>query len=90
MCNIDLGLLVVTDQESGNRPHPLTNIRWTRRPLVQPTQSPSNTNRKTGRRVLLSGGPNQYKFVVFSVFHVLVCDLRVLSLRFHLTEQLNH
>jgi hypothetical protein len=34
MCNIDLGLLVVTDQESGNRPHPLANIRWTRRSLV--------------------------------------------------------
>jgi hypothetical protein len=27
MCNLDLGLLVVTDQESGNRPHPLANIR---------------------------------------------------------------
>jgi hypothetical protein len=35
MCNVDLGLLVVTDQESGNRPHPLTNIRWVRQPLVQ-------------------------------------------------------
>jgi hypothetical protein len=33
MCNVDLGLLVVTDQESGNRPHPLANIRRTRRPL---------------------------------------------------------
>jgi hypothetical protein len=44
----------------------------------------------TGRRVLLFGGPNQYKLVVFSVFRVLVCDLRVLSLRFHLVEQLNH
>jgi hypothetical protein len=31
MCNVDLGLLVVTDQESGNRPHPLANIRQTRR-----------------------------------------------------------
>jgi hypothetical protein len=39
MCNVDLGLLVVTDQESGNRPRPLANIRRTRRPLVQPTQS---------------------------------------------------
>jgi hypothetical protein len=35
MCNVDLGLLDVTDQESGNRPHPLANIRWTR-------QSPCN------------------------------------------------
>jgi hypothetical protein len=34
MCNVDLGLLVVIDQESGNRPHPLANIRRTRRPLV--------------------------------------------------------
>jgi hypothetical protein len=33
MCNVDLGLLVVTNQEFGNRPHPLANIRWTRRPL---------------------------------------------------------
>jgi hypothetical protein len=34
MCNVDLGLLVVTDQESGNRPHPLANIRRTRRSLL--------------------------------------------------------
>jgi hypothetical protein len=34
ICNVDLGLLVVTDQESGNLPHPLANIRRTRRPLV--------------------------------------------------------
>jgi hypothetical protein len=34
MCNVDLCLLVVTDQESGNRPHPLANIRRTRRPLA--------------------------------------------------------
>jgi hypothetical protein len=33
MCNVDLGLMVVTDQESGNRPHPLANIRRTRRSL---------------------------------------------------------
>jgi hypothetical protein len=44
----------------------------------------------TGRRVLLSKGPNQYKLVVFSVFRVLVCDLRVLSLRLLPAEQLNH
>jgi hypothetical protein len=30
MCNVDLGLLVVTNQESGNRPHLLANIRQTR------------------------------------------------------------
>jgi hypothetical protein len=34
MCNLDLGLLVVTDQESRNRPHPLANIRRMRRSLV--------------------------------------------------------
>jgi hypothetical protein len=33
MCNVDLGLLVVTDQEFGNRPHLLVNIRRTRRSL---------------------------------------------------------
>jgi hypothetical protein len=35
MCNIGLGLLVVIDQESGNWPHPLANIRRTRWPLVR-------------------------------------------------------
>jgi hypothetical protein len=34
ICNVDLGLLVVTDQKSGNRPRPLANIRRTRRSLV--------------------------------------------------------
>jgi hypothetical protein len=34
MYNIDLGLLVVTDQESGNQPHLLANIRRMRRSLV--------------------------------------------------------
>jgi hypothetical protein len=34
ICNVDLGLLIVTDQESGNRPHLLANIRQKRRPLV--------------------------------------------------------
>jgi hypothetical protein len=34
MCNVDLGLLVITDKESGNRPHPLANIRRMRRSLV--------------------------------------------------------
>jgi hypothetical protein len=43
----------------------------------------------TGRRVLLSGGPNQYKLAMFFVFCVLVHNPRVLSLRFHLAEQLN-
>jgi hypothetical protein len=46
MCNVDLGLLVVTDQESGNRPHPLANIRWMRRPLVTFDQSSSNLHRQ--------------------------------------------
>jgi hypothetical protein len=89
MCNVDLGLLVVTDQESGNRPHPLTNIRQARRPLVKYAILKQSTP-TTRRRVLFSGGPNQYKLAVFSVFCVLVCDLRVLSLRRLLAEQLNH
>jgi hypothetical protein len=33
MCNVDLGLLVVIDQESGNQPHLLANIRRARQPL---------------------------------------------------------
>jgi hypothetical protein len=40
MHNVDLGLLIVTDQESGNRPHPLANIRRTRRPLVPNLTNP--------------------------------------------------
>jgi hypothetical protein len=35
------------------------------------------------QQVLLFEGPNQYKLAMFSMFRVLVCDLRVLSLRFH-------
>jgi hypothetical protein len=89
-CNqLDLGLLVVTDQEFGNRPHPLANIRRARRPLYSYAILKQSTL-TTECRVLLSGGPNQYKLVVFSVFRILVCDLRVLSLRFHPAEQLNH
>jgi hypothetical protein len=89
MGNIDLGLLVVTDQESGNRPYPLANIRRTRRPLVTDPILKQSTS-TTGCRVLLSGGPNQYKLAVFSVFRVLVCDLRVLSLTLLSAEQINH
>jgi hypothetical protein len=45
-CNqLDFGLQVVTDQESGNRAHPLANIRRTRRPLYY-TQSSSNLHRQ--------------------------------------------
>jgi hypothetical protein len=43
----------------------------------------------TGHRVLLSGSPNQYKLVVFSVFRVHLYDLRVLILRLLPAEQLN-
>jgi hypothetical protein len=42
---LDLGLLVVTDKESGNRPCPLANIRRAGRPLVQP-QSSSNLHQQ--------------------------------------------
>jgi hypothetical protein len=90
MSNVDLGLLVIIDQESGNRPYPLANIRRARRPLVLEYAILKQSTPTTGRRVLPSGGPNQYKLVVFSVFRVLVCDLRVLSLRHLSAEQLNH
>jgi hypothetical protein len=48
MCNVDLGLLAVTNQESGNRPHPLANIRQTRgSPLeLNLDQSLSNLHRQ--------------------------------------------
>jgi hypothetical protein len=79
MCNVDLGLLVITDQESGNRPHLLANIRRTRRPMyMNPILKQSTLI--TGRRVLLSRGPNQYKLAMFSVFRVLVCDFEFLDL----------
>jgi hypothetical protein len=74
MCNVDLGLLVITNQESGNRPHPLANIRRAGRPLVTYAIHKQYTP-TTGHRVLLSGGPNQYKLAVLSVFRILVCDL---------------
>jgi hypothetical protein len=88
-CNLDLGLPVVTNQESGNRPRPLANIRRAWQPLYNHA-IPKQSTPTTGRRVLLSRGPNQYKLALFSVFRVLVCSLRVLSLRFPLAEQLNH
>jgi hypothetical protein len=46
MCNVDLGLLAITDKESENRPRPLANIRRTRQPLVQRIQSSSNLHRQ--------------------------------------------
>jgi hypothetical protein len=88
-CNLYLCLPVITDQESGNRPCPLASIRRVRRPLYNYAILKQSTP-TTGRRVLLSGGPNHYKPTMFLVFRVLVCNLRVLSIRFHLAEQLNH
>jgi hypothetical protein len=45
-CNqLDFGLQVVTEQESGNQPHLLANIRRARRPLYH-TQSSSNLHRQ--------------------------------------------
>jgi hypothetical protein len=46
MCNVDFGLLVVTDQEFGNRPRPLAKIRRARQPIVQPIQSSSNLHQQ--------------------------------------------
>jgi hypothetical protein len=53
----DLGLLDVTDQESGNRPHPLANIRRARWPLYSYAVLKQSTP-TTRRRALLFGGPN--------------------------------
>jgi hypothetical protein len=50
MCNLDLGLLVITDQESGNRPRPLANIRRTRRPLVWIRNPAARLARRRGDR----------------------------------------
>jgi hypothetical protein len=58
MCNVDLGLLVITDQESRSLPHPLSNIRRTRRSLVPITQSSSNLHQQLNVGFLLSRGPN--------------------------------
>jgi hypothetical protein len=56
-CNLDLGILVITSQESGKRPCPLANIRQTRQPLYHHVILEQSTP-TTGRRVLLSEGPS--------------------------------
>jgi hypothetical protein len=90
MCNIDLGLLVVTDQESRNRPHPLANIRWARRPLVHSRNPQAIQTEELDVGFYSPQARISIKLMVFSVSCVLVCDRRVLSLRFCPTEQLNH
>jgi hypothetical protein len=46
-CNqLDIGLLVITDQESRHRPCPLANIRRAGRPLVTIMQSSSNLHQQ--------------------------------------------
>jgi hypothetical protein len=70
-CNLELGLLVINDQESGNQPCPLPNIRRARQSLYDYAILKQSTP-TTGRRILVSGGPNQYKLVVFFMFRVLV------------------
>jgi hypothetical protein len=52
-CNLDLGLQVVSDQESGNQPHPLANIRRARRTLYYCVILKQSTP-TTEHRVLLS------------------------------------
>jgi hypothetical protein len=47
MCNVDLGLLAITDQESRNRPRPLANIRQTRRSLVYIQSIPQSSEIQT-------------------------------------------
>jgi hypothetical protein len=94
MCNVDVGLLVVTDQESGNRPHPLANIRRTRRSLVYLNPILKQSTLTIGRRVLHSGGPNQYKLVLslcLVVISVCYTSITITFLAPDLpTEQLNH
>jgi hypothetical protein len=46
MCNVDLGLLVVTDQESGNRPHPLAKYKADETTTCTIIQSSSNLYRQ--------------------------------------------
>jgi hypothetical protein len=93
MCNVDLGLLVATDQESRNRPHPLANIRRMRRPLVT-YAIPKQSTPTTGRRVLLSGGPNQHKIALsLCLVAISVCytSITIAFLAPDLpAEQLNH
>jgi hypothetical protein len=68
-----------------HRPCLSANIRQTRPnpwgQVIQSCNPPKAIQSRTGRRVLLSGGLNQYKLVVSIVFHVLLRNLRVLSLR---------
>jgi hypothetical protein len=93
MCNVDLGLLVITDQESGNRPHPLANIRRMRQPLVTCAILKQSTP-ITRRRVLLSEGPNQYKIALSLCLIVIFVCYTSITIAFLapdlLTEQLNH
>jgi hypothetical protein len=79
MCNVDLGLLVVTEQEFGNRPHLLAYIRRTKQPLYSYAILKQSTP-TIGRRVLLSGGLNQYKLIVFSVFRYSCATFEFLAL----------
>jgi hypothetical protein len=90
MCNVDLGLLVVTDQESGNRPQPLANIRRMRRPLVRSRNPQAIQTEQLDVGFYSPEARISINSCVFSVFRVLMCDLRVLGLRFHPIEQLNH
>jgi hypothetical protein len=53
-------------------------------------KSSTSIQSRTGRRVLLSGGLNQYKLTVSFVFCVFLHNLRVPRPRFHPAEQINH
>jgi hypothetical protein len=71
-CNqLDLGLLVITDQESRNRPCLMANRRRARQPFYNHAILKQSTP-TTRRRVLLSRGPNQYK-VACSLCSVCSC-----------------
>jgi hypothetical protein len=67
------------------RPHPLANIRQARQPLYH-MQYSSNLHQQLYIGFYSPEAQTSIKLAVFSVSHVLVRNLRVLSLRFHLAE----
>jgi hypothetical protein len=91
MCNVDLGLLVVTDQESGNRPHPLANIRGDPLCTIQPISQSSTT--QTEELDIGSYSPKARTSInsLCSLCSAYSCATFVfLALDFTPTEQLNH
>jgi hypothetical protein len=75
MCNVDLGLLATTDQESGNRPHLLANIRRARRPLVQSCNPQTiYTNNSPEARTSINSPFSLYSAYSCAAFEFLALD----------------